>query len=167
MVLQIPAPQRLTRYSLLTIPPDKEKNRYFKIEPTANAAPSSAAYTTDNVRKRKAEAQVVTAAAKRLERFEGHIRRAAVLDHPHVGARLVREFGVVDSELPVKTWTRGLRDKGAVPISEDPDAPAIPCMLVNGDDKQSGMGVVYAGMYEAGTGYVFSRGPRGRARTKG
>lgn len=56
----------------------------------------------------------------------------------------MREFGVLDPELPVQTWTSGLREKGEIPFSSDQNAPALSCMLVNGDDQQSGMGVVYA-----------------------
>lgn len=58
----------------------------------------------------------------------------------------MREFGVVDPELPVESWTAGLRDKGEVSFL-DPrteDGYTIPCLLINGDDQGSGMGVVYA-----------------------
>lgn len=143
-----PYSTQLTNHS----PPDKEKNRYFKIKSSATAAPSGAAYTTDNVRKRKAEAAVAAVAAKRQEMLKTHIRRAAVLDHPLVGARLLREFGVVNNEMPVESWTSGLRDKGAISFHDDHDDPdnpsamALSSILVNGDDQRSGMGIVYAGM---------------------
>lgn len=58
------------------------------------------------------------------------------------GGRLLHEVGLYDPELPNKCWLTGLQSKGEVPVA-GPDGSSINCMLVNGDDTQSGMAVVY------------------------
>lgn len=137
-----PSPH-LPRPQKLTCPPDKEKNRYFKIQP-GSVAPANAAYNADNVKKRKFEEKKATASRKRQEKTKHQIKRASLFGDPLSGARLLREFGSLDLELPVKTWTSGLREKGDVPLALYPDDASIPSMLVNGDDEWSGMGVVLA-----------------------
>jgi hypothetical protein len=63
----------------------------------------------------------------------------------------VREFGVVDPEVPVESWTAGLRQKGEVSFSpgreQDADAPSISCLLVEPGDEAAGLGMAYAATY--------------------
>lgn len=126
---------------------DQEKKRYFKITGSGHAGSASAAYNADNVKKRKIEEQKAERARKRQEKTKDLIKRASVLRNPITGGRLVREFGVVDRELPVESWTAGLRDKGGISFDmRRNDRHIIKHMIVNGDDTRSGMGVVYASM---------------------
>lgn len=126
---------------------DKEKKRYFKIVGSGNAAPASAAYNADNVKKRKIEEQKADDARKRHDQTKHLIKRATVLRNTLAGGRLVREFGQVDPELPVDSWTSALRDKGGIdflPNSDPDDWRPVTQMFINGDDASSGLGVVYA-----------------------
>lgn len=65
-----------------------------------------------------------------------------------VGGRLLREFGVVEQETPVESWTTGLRQKGEVSFlpgrEQQPDAPSISCLLVEGGEEAAGLGMAYA-----------------------
>ncbi|ROW06556.1 hypothetical protein VMCG_04315 [Cytospora schulzeri] len=126
---------------------DEEKKRYFKIE-AGRTAPSSAAWSAENVKKRKAEKQLAVREQKRQEKTKGLIKRSGALAHPQTGGRLVREFGVVDPELPVAGWAAGLRERGSIcflPGQEwREDARDISCMLINGEDEASGLGAAYA-----------------------
>ncbi|ROW03991.1 hypothetical protein VSDG_00849 [Cytospora chrysosperma] len=125
----------------------EEKKRYFKIE-AGRTAPSNAAWSAENVKKRKADKQLAVREQKRQEKTKGLIKRSGALAHPQTGGRLVREFGVVDPELPVASWAAGLREKGGIcflPGQEwREDAPNISCMLINGEDEASGLGAAYA-----------------------
>ncbi|KAJ0124902.1 myocyte-specific enhancer factor 2d [Diaporthe amygdali] len=126
---------------------DEEKKRYFKIE-SHPTAPSNAAWAAGNVKKRKAEKAQAQQKRKRQEKLKGCIKRSSLLAHPLAGGRLAREFGVVDPELPVESWTAGLRQRGEVSFwpgqEQSPDAPNISCLLVEGGDEEAGLGMVYA-----------------------
>lgn len=135
---------------MLIQPTDEEKKRYFKIE-AGRTAPSSAAWSAENVKKRKAEKQIAVREQKRMEKTMGLIKRSGVLAHPQTGGRLTREFGIVDPELPVASWAAGLREKGGIcflPGQEwREDARNISCMIINGDDQASGLGTAYASKF--------------------
>lgn len=147
-------PHALIRYpqpfTLLTHPTDEEKKRYFRIE-AGRTAPSSAAWSAENVKKRKAEKQMAVREQKRMEKTMGLIKRSGVLSQPQTGGRLIREFGVVDPELPVASWAAGLREKGDICFLPEQewreDARNISCMIINGDDQSSGMGAAYASRF--------------------
>lgn len=127
-------------------PVDEEKQRYFKIE-SGSTAPSTAAWSIDSVKKRKAEKELAKQEKKRQERTKDLIKRSPALAHPQTGGRLVREFGIIDPELPVESWAAGLRERGEVCLLQhrrSDDTPNMSCMIINGDDEASGLGVVYA-----------------------
>jgi hypothetical protein len=52
--------------------------------------------------------------------------------------------------VPVESWTAGLRQKGEVSFlpgrEQEPDAPSISCLLVEGGDEAAGLGMAYAGV---------------------
>lgn len=128
---------------------DEEKNRYFKIE-SHPTAPANAEWAAGNVKKRKAKKAQAQEKRKRQEILKGCIKRSSLLAHPLAGGRLLREFGVVDPEMPVESWTAGLRQKGEVSFlpgqEQDPDPPSISCLLVEGGDEAAGLGMAYAGI---------------------
>lgn len=119
-------------------------------------APAEAAYNADNVKKRKFEERMAFASRKRNEKLRNQIKRASLFGNPLSGGRLLREFGVLDLELPAREWTRGLREKGDIPLTLNPRDASIPSMLVNGDDRWSGMGVVLASTSCGLSMYCFS-----------
>lgn len=126
---------------------DPEKKRYFKIVGSGNGSPASATYNTDNVKKRKIEELKADDTRKRHDQTKDLIKRASVLRNPVTGGRLLREFGRADPELPVESWTSGLRDKGGIdfaPNAGPNDHRMVTRMCIDGADTRSGLGVVYA-----------------------
>lgn len=76
-----------------------------------------------------------------------HLKPARVLSDPLTGARLMREIGLYDPELPTKNWLSALQAKGGI-VFGTAGGPSVDCMLINGRDTVSGMGVVYAATHE-------------------
>ena len=142
----------LQQSTSLTRAADADKKRYFNIE-SNSTAPSRAAWSAENVKKRKAEKDAATKERKRQEKTKNLIKRSSSLAHAQTGSRLAREFGVVDPDMLVENWTAGLREKGQICFLEDrnflgsrgltTDTPNISCMFVNGDDKESRLGTIY------------------------
>lgn len=129
----------------LPLLPDDAKCRYYKIE-SGNTAPAGAVYSAANVKKRMLEHAARDKTRKRQERLAAHLKPARVLGDVRTGARLMREIGVYDPELPAKSWISAMQRMGGIAFGTA-DGPSIECMLINGHDAQSGMGVVYAGTY--------------------
>lgn len=104
-----------------------------------------------NVKKRKAEKAKDELKRIKYEKLKYCVKRSSILGNPLAGGRLLREFGVVDPEMPVESWTAGLRQRGEVsflPGQElNPDAPSISSLLVEGGDKADRLGLAYAGMF--------------------
>lgn len=122
---------------------DEEKRRYFKIE-SGTTAPASALYNATNVNKRKIQDAAQSEARKRQEVLANHVKPARVLGDPLTGGRLMHEIGLYDPGLPAKNWLSALQDKGGI-VFGNAHGPSVDCMLINGNDTTSGMGVVYAG----------------------
>lgn len=129
---------------------DPEKKRYFKVVGSGHGSPASAAYNTDSVKKRKMDEQKADDARKRRAQTAHLIKRAHVLrSNPLTltGGRLLRELGHVDPEMPVQGWASALRPKGSIdfgPYNRHYAPCAIASIYVDGDDTDSGLGVVYA-----------------------
>lgn len=145
---------------------DEEKGKYFKIE-KSHLAPSSAAWSSDNVKRRKVEDEAHRAAERRKRLLRNHIRRhpalirddftSGLLDREvgapsaakGLGARVTREYG--EGEIRGRSWARGLEGKGEVSF-----APSfvrgrmanMGCFWVDGGDERTGMGVGYGGLDE-------------------
>ncbi|KAL2880182.1 hypothetical protein SGCOL_004569 [Colletotrichum sp. CLE4] len=143
---------------------DEEKGKYFKIE-KGGSAPQTAAWSADNVKRRKLQHREAEAVAARRERLKRHIVRSAALRAPLIGGILDVELGVrreerarlrVDGafgveDVPAAAWARGLVDKGEVPFVPSfarQSFPNIPCFYVGGDDEKTGLGVAYATLDE-------------------
>jgi hypothetical protein len=69
---------------------DKEKKKYFKIQPRSTA-PASAAYSSHNVKRRRLKDEQEAAAAKIVKRQQNQIRRCRLLEAPLAGGILARE----------------------------------------------------------------------------
>lgn len=145
---------------------DEEKGKYFKIV-KSHLAPSTAAYSSDNVKRRKLEDEANRAADRRKRLLRNHIRRHAslsndsltssLLDHEvgaasrakGLSARVSFEYG--DKEMRGRCWARGLEGKGEVSF-----APSfvrgrmanMGCFWVDGGDEVRGMGVGYGALDE-------------------
>ncbi|KAL9575670.1 hypothetical protein ACKAV7_000468 [Fusarium commune] len=136
---------------------DNEKKKYFKIEKT-HTAPSSAAWSSDAVKRRKVEHEAQKLAERQAHQVKKHIKRHFVARDTVSSALLTREIGlpyvaesgrgrVEDEDLGAAAWARGLVAKGNIPF-----APSfarerhanMPCFYVSGEDEKTGLGASYA-----------------------
>ena len=108
---------------------DEQKGKYFKIQKSHLASGSSAAYSSDNVKRRKLEDEAHRAAEQRRRLLKNHIRRHVGLDRNRVAAAVLdREVGApsaaggvgprlmiscVGGDKP-EVWAAGLEPKGEV-----------------------------------------------------
>ncbi|KAJ4261460.1 hypothetical protein NW762_006885 [Fusarium torreyae] len=140
---------------------DPEKKKYFKIEKT-QTAPSSAAWSSDAVKRRKIDNKTQKAVRHRAHLIRNHIKRHFVAKDDVTSALLAREIGspfvaergrgrIEDGDLGAAAWAAGLVAKGNVPF-----APSfarkryanMPCFYVSGEDEKTGLGVAYATLDE-------------------
>ncbi|WJG34524.1 uncharacterized protein FOBCDRAFT_235825 [Fusarium oxysporum Fo47] len=140
---------------------DNEKKKYFKIEKT-HTAPSSAAWSSDAVKRRKVEHEAQKLAERQAHQVKKHIKRHFVARDTVSSALLTREIGlpyvaesgrgrVEDEDLGAAAWARGLVAKGNIPF-----APSfarerhanMPCFYVSGEDEKTGLGASYATLDE-------------------
>lgn len=129
---------------------DSDKKRYFKIE-AGKTAPQTAAWSAENVKRRKLEENIVAVTQKRLKESEGHINRSSVLAEPLMGGFFLRELGQIPRDTQVASWAKGLCHKGDVSfgwVGQPRAYPNIPLFYVSGQDKKTGLGVVYATLNE-------------------
>src|SRR5690606_33131985 len=120
-------------------------------------APAQAAWSADNVKRRRLENQSARADWQRAELTRRHIRRSRVLGEPQLGGLLGRQLGVATSsssssshhyptspsfldDVPGAVWAAGLVDKGHVPFAPSFAAerfPNVPCFWIGGHDEKT------------------------------
>lgn len=146
---------------LLAFLADNEKKKYFKIERT-HTAPSSAAWSSDAVKRRKVEHEAQKLAEHQADQIKRHIKRHFVAGHTVTSALLTREIGlpyvaergrsrVEDEDLGAAAWARGSVAKGNVPFAPSfarERRANMPCFYVSGDDEKTGLGASYATLDE-------------------
>ncbi|KAF5628380.1 myocyte-specific enhancer factor 2d [Fusarium sp. NRRL 52700] len=140
---------------------DNEKKKYFKIENT-HTAPSSAAWSSDAVKRRKVEHEAQKLAEHQAYQVKKHIKRHFVARDTVTSALLTREIGlpyvaergrgrVEDEDLGAAAWARGSVAKGNVPFAPSfarERRANMPCFYVSGDDEKTGLGASYATLDE-------------------
>lgn len=143
---------------------DEQKGKYFKIQKSHLASGSSAAYSSDNVKRRKLEDEAHRAAEQRRRLLKNHIRRHVGLDRNRVAAAVLdREVGApsaaggvgprlmiscVGGDKP-EVWAAGLEPKGEVifaPSFARERMANMNCFYVDGSDEKTGMGVAYGSL---------------------
>ncbi|KAH6678882.1 hypothetical protein F5X68DRAFT_263861 [Plectosphaerella plurivora] len=87
---------------------DPEKKKYFKIE-KSHTAPSTASWSSHNVKRRKRHDAEVEAQERRAKLTRRHIKRSRALRDPNLCGLLTRELGLRDPSLD------GLRSATDVP----------------------------------------------------
>ncbi|KAG5749720.1 hypothetical protein H9Q69_006813 [Fusarium xylarioides] len=146
---------------LLAFLADNEKKKYFKIERT-HTAPSSAAWSSDAVKRRKVEHEAQKLAERQAHQVKKHIKRHFVARDTVTSALLTREIGlpyvaergrgrVEDEDLGAAAWARGSVAKGNVPFAPSfarERRANMPCFYVSGDDEKTGLGASYATLDE-------------------
>ncbi|KAI0013305.1 hypothetical protein F4779DRAFT_445861 [Xylariaceae sp. FL0662B] len=128
---------------------DAEKNRYFKVE-NSRTAPSNAAWSSDNVKRRKLEDEEAAAANRRMNLNKHRIVRAKAMSEPLTGGFLAREFGELRLDVPAACFARGLVEKGKLPLSDARwnSNTNIKHMYVAGTDHKTGICTAYATLDE-------------------
>ncbi|GKU05671.1 myocyte-specific enhancer factor 2d [Fusarium langsethiae] len=140
---------------------DPEKKKYFKIEKT-QTAPSSVAWSSDAVKRRKVEEKIQKSVQRRAHLVRNHIKRHFIAKDAVASALLAREVGLPyaaergrgkleDGDLGAAAWAGGLVAKGNVPFAPSfarQRYPNISCFYVSNEDNKTGLGVAYATLDE-------------------
>ncbi|KAJ3531590.1 hypothetical protein NM208_g8809 [Fusarium decemcellulare] len=148
-------------HPLITTVQIPKRKKYFKIE-KSQTAPSSAAWSSDVVKRRRIENKTQEAARDRAHLLRNHIKRHYVTRDVVVSGLLSREIGMPyanepgrgrleDGDLGAASWADGVVAKGSVPF-----APSfararyanMPCFYVAGEDEKTGLGAAYATLDE-------------------
>ncbi|KAI1269809.1 hypothetical protein F5Y18DRAFT_371636 [Xylariaceae sp. FL1019] len=122
---------------------DPEKRRYFKVE-KSKTAPTTAAWSADNVKRRKLDDAEAAAALRRLDLTRNRIKRARVLNEPLTGGFFAREHGEVWDDLQPACFATGLKEKGSVPLGDPGFRGQVKHMYVDGQDDRTGMCTIWA-----------------------
>ncbi|KAI1083834.1 hypothetical protein F5B20DRAFT_525569 [Whalleya microplaca] len=124
---------------------DTEKRRYFKIEKNGTA-PNMAAWSLDNVKKRKLEDQEAVSAVRRMNLNKNRIVTASALNDPLMGGFIAREFGEVRPDVPAASFARGLVEKGKLPLVDARwnSNTNVKHMYIAGNDHKTGICTTYA-----------------------
>ncbi|KAE8449714.1 hypothetical protein EG329_007489 [Mollisiaceae sp. DMI_Dod_QoI] len=101
---------------------DATKRKYFKIQ--GSTAPAGSAYSSSDVKRRKARDDHEEAQAHKVKREKGRIRRVSGLEDSLSGFVLKREFGGIhDLEVPRRILAAGLTDQGFYVPQKDRSLP--------------------------------------------
>ncbi|KAI0154371.1 hypothetical protein GGR57DRAFT_466860 [Xylariaceae sp. FL1272] len=122
---------------------DPEKRRYFKVE-KSKTAPTTAAWSADNVKRRKLDDAEAAAALRRLDLTRNRIKRARVLNEPLTGGFFAREHGEVWDDLQPACFATGLKEKGSIPLSAPGFHGQVKHMYIDGQDDRTGMCTIWA-----------------------
>jgi hypothetical protein len=149
---------------------DAEKNKYFKIE-KSSTAPSTAAWSSDAVKKRKVEHKATQAVKRREGELRNHVKRSALGTGTGTGTdggvtlglwrrQLGRAEGAVagglaggssslavDGDVAASSWAQGLVDKECVKFSNGRRTLSdhLPVLWVGGEEEGMSTGLVYTG----------------------
>ncbi|CAJ2511531.1 Uu.00g071560.m01.CDS01 [Anthostomella pinea] len=97
---------------------DSGKRRYFKVE-NSKTAPATAAWSADNVKKRRLEDEEAAAAIQRMTLQKHRIRRSKVLSEPLMGGFFDRERNQAGSDnVPAASFAKGMLEKGQLPLAD-------------------------------------------------
>ncbi|TGJ86070.1 hypothetical protein E0Z10_g2683 [Xylaria hypoxylon] len=120
---------------------DVEKRRYFKVE-NSKTAPTSAAWSSSSVKRRKLRDEDAETALQHLNLTKSRIRRARVLHEPLTGGFFAREHGAMEDDMQATCFVEGLRQKGCVSVGSP--VMQVKRMFIGGYDYKTGMCTVHA-----------------------
>ncbi|KAI1633908.1 hypothetical protein F4809DRAFT_620968 [Biscogniauxia mediterranea] len=128
---------------------DPEKRRYFKIE-NSRTAPSNAAWSSENVKKRRLEDEAAAAALRRMNLNKNRIARSKALSEPLMGGFFAREYGDVDRDVPAACFAKGMLEKGQMLLGDARwgKSSNVKRMYISGQDTKTGLGTAYATLDE-------------------
>jgi len=92
---------------------DKEKKKYFKVQASSTAPPTSS-YSSQDVKRRKTRDERAEARALGMVRRKGCIQRSKVLEAPSAGGFLAREHGQGGLD-GAQVFVGGLAPQGYIP----------------------------------------------------
>ncbi|XXG97136.1 Mitochondrial DNA replication protein yhm2 [Hypoxylon texense] len=128
---------------------DEKKRRYFKVE-KGTTAPGDAAWSSDNVKKRKLEDAASVEALRKLNLNKNRIVRSEAVNQPIMGGFFARECGETDLDLPAAAFAQGFVEKGKVPLANTAwgSNTNVKHMFVAGKDHKNDICTVYASLDE-------------------
>ncbi|KAI0601833.1 hypothetical protein F4775DRAFT_539417 [Biscogniauxia sp. FL1348] len=128
---------------------DPEKRRYFKIE-NSRTAPSNAAWSSENVKKRRLEDEAAAAALQRMNLAKNRIARSKALSEPLMGGFFAREYGDVGRDVPAACFAEGMLEKGQMLLGDARwgKGSNVRRMYISGQDTKTGLGTAYATLDE-------------------
>ncbi|KAI5863418.1 hypothetical protein GGS23DRAFT_532475 [Durotheca rogersii] len=128
---------------------DKQRRRYFKVE-NSSTAPRDAAWSSDNVKKRKIQDAEAAAALRRMTLHKNRIARSRVLEEPLMGGFFARECGDAPADLVAASFAQGLVGMGKLPLADARwhSDTNIKHMFVAGKDEKTGICTAYATLDE-------------------
>ncbi|KAI0181441.1 hypothetical protein GGR52DRAFT_583833 [Hypoxylon sp. FL1284] len=148
---------------------DEKKRRYFKVE-KGGTAPSDAAWSSDNVKKRKLEDAESVEALRKLNLNKNRIVRSRAVNDPLVGGFLARESGDTVRDLPAAAFARGLVNKGEIPLANAAwgSNTNVKHMLVAGKGHKNDICTAYATLDETVvlSTYIPRAGENGRVHRR-
>ncbi|KAI0479079.1 hypothetical protein GGR56DRAFT_633394 [Xylariaceae sp. FL0804] len=124
---------------------DTSKGRYFKIEKTGTA-PRQAAWSSDNVKKRRLEDDEAAATQRHRNLTKSRITRSKALSNPLMGGFLARECGDEIRDVPAASFARGLLEKGQLPLADARwrSNANVKHMYIGNQDHKTGLCTAYA-----------------------
>ncbi|KAI1760881.1 hypothetical protein GGR53DRAFT_59127 [Hypoxylon sp. FL1150] len=96
---------------------DEKKRRYFKVE-KGGTAPTDAAWSADNVKKRKLEDAASVDALRKLNLNKNRIVRSRAANQALMGGFFARECGDMDRDQPTAAFAHGLVERGMIPLAD-------------------------------------------------
>ncbi|KAI0096529.1 hypothetical protein F4814DRAFT_434983 [Daldinia grandis] len=121
---------------------DEDKKRYFKIE-QGKTAPSNAPWSSDSVKKRKAEGAEAAEHANQAALSKKRIVRSETLEHPLIGGFFNRELGAPRYDHIAASFAHGIVEKGAVEFTWGREHTTLTHMAVTNRGPE-GLCKVYA-----------------------
>ncbi|KAI1781055.1 hypothetical protein F4818DRAFT_24943 [Hypoxylon cercidicola] len=128
---------------------DEKKRRYFKVE-RGGTAPTGAAWSSDNVKKRKLEDAASAEATRKLNLNKNRIVRSRAVNQLLMGGFFARECGETVRDLPAAAFAQGLVDKGQIPLADNvrESNTNVKHMLVASKDHRDDICTAYATLEE-------------------
>lgn len=119
---------------------------------SSRTAPTTSAYSSDNVKRRRLESQEAAAVLQRLSLEKGRLKPSHLMNDALIGGVYAREYGIVRRDVQQASYTKGIVEKGALPLADARwrSSTNIQQLCVIGADNKTGLGVAYASKSNGG-----------------
>ncbi|KAI1343992.1 hypothetical protein F5Y15DRAFT_368721 [Xylariaceae sp. FL0016] len=129
---------------------DPVTGRYYKIE-KSGTAPANAAWSADNVKKRRLQDKKSAAAVHRRNLTKKRVTRSEALKNPLIAGFLDRHIGHARPDLPAAAFASGMLEKGQMPLLDtrwSSRSATVKHMYIGGQDLKTGLCTAWVSMDE-------------------